>query len=124
MISDFVKIITSHIIGEIFDRKTVVTGSGIIDRIHSQRCNNGSYRKSFIVRYDSSYRDHNGDVIHVNMYQNIEGFNEVARRMRDFTDGDEIMYVGSLLSRETEHYTVHFILIEEPEHIMMVRGEE
>jgi hypothetical protein len=53
------------------------------------------------------------------MYQSVECFNEVARKVKaEFADGDTVALVGRLKSRETEHYTVHFIEVEEPEDII------
>lgn len=93
--------------------------TGVIDRIDSKRCKNESYRKSFIVRYHDSYRDDSGNPVFVNMHQNVECFNDVARKIKaEFSDGDPVMLVGRLKSRETEHYTVHYIEIEEPEDIV------
>jgi hypothetical protein len=120
---DFIKKVIAFIIERFCDKRIVVAGSGTIDRLFSQRCKNGSYRKSFIIRYDDCYRDFNGDVVHVNMHQNVEGFNEVARKMREFSEGDNVMFTGVLKSRETEHYTVHYIEIENAENIIRLPEE-
>jgi hypothetical protein len=98
-------------------------GHGTIDRIHGLHCKNGSYRRSFIVRYSESYRDKNGKVVHANMYQNFETFNEVARMVKaDFNDGDEVYFLGDLKSRETEHNTIHFIEITRLKDLVKLPG--
>lgn len=103
------------------DEMIKVVGTGTVDKLSGQRCRNESYRRSFILRYSDSYRDEKGDLVYVNMYQNVEGFNEVARKMKEILyDGAEVMVIGSLKSRETEHCTIHFILVEHPEDIRII----
>jgi single-stranded DNA-binding protein len=96
---------------------------GVIDRMDSKRCKNESYRRSFIVKYHDCYKDDKGEIVFVDMYQNVECFNEVARKVKaEFADGDTVMLVGRLKSRETEYQTVHFIEVEEPEDIINLTG--
>jgi hypothetical protein len=96
---------------------------GIIDRIDSMRCSNDSYRKSFVIRYDDYYRNNKGELVHVNMYQNVECYNEVARKVREFSDGDYVMLVGRLKSLEKEHFTLHYIEVEDVEDIIKLPEE-
>ena len=87
-------------------------GQGIIEKLHGQHCKNGSYRRSFIIRYSESYTDKSGKIIFADMYQNVETFNEIARMVRaEFADGDEVYFMGDLKSRETEYNTIHFVEI-------------
>ena len=91
---------------------------GVIDKMHSQRCSNDSYRRSFIVRYNDHYTNKEGKRVFVDMYQNVECFNEIARLIRaDYKDGDTVILTGRLKSRETEYGAIHFIEVEELEDI-------
>lgn len=95
---------------------------GIVSHMHSNRCRNGSYYRKFIVEYSDSYRNDKGDMVFVNMSQNVVGFNEVARKIKaEISDGDLVYLVGRLKSQFIENYeTEVFIELEEPEDITLL----
>ena len=93
---------------------------GTVDRMRSGRCKNESYYRKFIIQYSDSYRDNNGEVVFVNMFQAVVGFNEVARKIKaEIAEGDTVYIIGRLKSRYVVNFeTEVFIEIEEPEDIV------
>jgi hypothetical protein len=86
----------------------ILVAEGIITDMNSQRIRTG-YNRLFTLQWTT---EHKGEFTEHSIP--VSAYNEMARYVRDFNDGDHVMIIGEFKATYTEKIKEHWVSLHDP----------